>query len=329
MSWGANASNVAKVLTIPALITVVILVEEVSFTYRKRNYQPSEHTHTTPPSSSHPAPRTARLARDGSNLVYWTPHKTGSTSMRSWIRKVAATVGANMTGKGVYYPYSDFLDHAERLSASQNGAGCAFVIGHIRVPPFSERHDERKLGAVITTTRRSFNTLASKFFHRTADRLTEKSLKDFKSSSSRASRRWFFYWHDSNACEPLQYYDGLDRCELNDAALTERARSIADRIDCTVDMDDPDPDVAVLCEQLRVSNNDCPRFPERNTKPGRSLYDSLYDFPHIKAIIADNVRVTDVLRDQLMMKRCRFFPNGNLTSGGYDAPRWPSLGCSS
>lgn len=279
------------------------------------------------PVSTQEAYHEALRKRHSSNLVYWTPHKTGSTSMRWWLKLVAQKLGIRDVGGSIYYPFSNISDHELRLNLFSPNRTCNIVMGHIRAPPIAQRHDERKLGAVITTTRLAFNTLASKYFHRTAEKLTPTTLKSFQVIGNQVSRRWFLYWHDSNPCEPLQYYDGLDDCILDEPHIAYRVRQIVNRIDCSVDMDDPDLDIQAICQQLQISANNCPEFPERNTREGRSLYDDLHDLPHIRKSLDNNMYVTNMLRKSLMMKRCRFLHYGNLTPPGYEKPVWPSATC--
>lgn len=319
----------ARSVQLATLIVVLIFLEQASFTYRNRS------THGQPPrlhrSSASVATAIGRQGvaqrQRGSNLVYWTPHKTGSTSMRTWLKTVAAALGADVSGAVIHYPYLKIGDHEERLQYVSNNVSCTLVMGHIRVPAFSERYDERRLGAVITTTRHAFNTLASKFFHRTDDSLTDDALRSLATTRSARARRWFYYWHDSNACEALEYYDGVRDCRLDGDDVEDRARRIAERIDCAVDMDDAEEDADALCAQLGLLEGTCPRFPTRNTERGESRYRQLYRLAHVTQVMQNNLYVADVLRRHLMAKRCRFLASGNLTSREFGAPRWPSVAC--
>lgn len=312
-----------KVLIIPIVIILVVILEEISFGYQKSDSL-SYNISKSPFGNLRPV---RKQERHGNSLVYWTPHKTGSTSMRAWLRSVVRLVGGQGAGNGIYYPYSNYSDHETRLKSSNLEPKCAFIMGHIRVPPFPIRHDELQLGAVVTTTRHPLNTLASKFFHRTAEKLTEDTFSAWNDITSSKSRRWFFYWHDANPCEPLEYYDGLDHCDLNENNLMLRAKRIADRIDCVVDTDDPDEDLRALCGQMNVRDKKCPAYPERNTRKGRSLYDDFYDIPHLRSAVSKILNVTTILRNSLMEKRCRFLKIGNLTPSGYEDPNWPSSNC--
>lgn len=300
------------------------MCEEVSFTYRRGAREPSASQER--PVSANVARGVSVGARGGPNLVYWKPHKTRSSSMRAWMNIVSEKVGTEMIGLDVYYPYSPFIDHERRANFLRDGVSCAFVTGHIRIPRFSERFDERRMGAVVTTTRDALNTLASKFFHRTDGVLSPRALRSLRTVRSTPARRWFYYWHDSNPCEPLEYYDGLKDCRLDGGDVEKRAREIADRMDCVVDTDDPDDDIRALCSQMGVSKKECPGFPERKVAKGRSLYDDLYDISHVKQVLKNNFYVTDVLRKQLMPRRCRFLASGNLTSSLGPA-RWPTVSC--
>lgn len=324
MHYEWNLGYVRKVLAVPVVVMVVVTLEEWSFIYRK-DTSPVNSGRGLGRDLSTKAPL---ITRNGSNLVYWTPHKTGSTSMRWWLKQIAKYQGLQCIGGDFYYPYSNFTDHVNRRQLLQTNKSCAIVMGHIRVLSVANREDELRLGAAITTTRDAFNTLASKYFHRTAEKLTPETFDAFKIFNSYSSRRWFFYWHDSNPCEPLQYYDGLDHCNPNDEEDIElRSRRIADRIDCTVDMDDPSDDVKAICAKLMIPSISCPEFPERNTQKGRSLYDQFSDIPHIREILARNLHVTSILRRHLMTKRCRFLNIRNITPPGYENPKWPSADC--
>ena len=74
--------------------------------------------------------------------------------------------------------------------------------------------------------------------------------------NSTASRSWFHYFNDLDACSALRYYDGIDGCDLE--TLQGRIQRIASRIDCVVDTEDPDPDTQALCSIMRVKS--CPNF---------------------------------------------------------------------
>lgn len=311
-------------LLLATLAILVILSQKLSLTVR-RSPRDVSAVHLSSASVAQEVPADVR---GGTNLVYWTPHKTGSTSMRWWLKDVAREIGAELIGMRFLYPYSRTMDHEQRANFLLDGTTCAFVMGHIRVPSFLKRFDERRLGAVVTTTRATFPTLASKFFHRTDGELSVRALRAFAFIRSTRASTWFYHWHDSNPCEPLEYYDGLKDCRLDGGAVEERARGIAERIDCVVDTDDPEEDVRALCRQMGLSSSNCPRYADRNVAQGRSLYDDLYNISHVRQALGNNFYVTDVLRSQLMMKRCRFFASGNLSSTLGPA-RWPTVSCKS
>lgn len=270
------------------------------------------------------------IVREGHNLVYWTPHKTGSTSMRNWLKHVAETLQLHIsiTHK---YPNKPFEDHRQRYDRLKLKK-CAFLAGHIRVRSVHLRNNELHLGAVITTIRDPFAMLMSKYFHRTRGRLTTGTLQHFADPGSHLSRLWFFYWNDVDPCEQLRYYDGEEGCELDQrdgvmTAIEKRARAIADRIDCVVDTDDPAHDLDSLCRQMSLGESECPQMPVLNVKKGNTLYDKILTFPHIKAVMMRTANVTIALRNALMKRRCRFLDDGSLTTPGAEPPQWPFKGC--
>lgn len=248
--------------------------------------------------------------------------------MRTWLLNISTVLQIPLqTSK--YYPNSKIQHHHDRL-----GKNCSIFAGHVRVPDISKRRDERELGSVVTTTRNSFNTLASKYFHRTSRTLNESELQEYKKRSSSLSRLWFFYFNDNDACEVLRYYDGLERCEDGNDLL-KRVDNIAKRIDCVVDTDDPVPDLKILCRVIGVDNIDCPEYPNRRARARRDLYKDLYDIKHIRDVVQRSLRVTELLRIAFLKRRCRFLVTGNGLGHGVlkqdvgagAKPRWPVRGC--
>lgn len=204
------------------------------------------------------------VKRAGHNLVYWTPHKTGSTSMHDWLLKVAHVLEVDIfiTSK---YPNKPYEDHHHRF-ARVGLNSCAVLAGHIRVPSVTERDNGLALGAVITTIREPFALLMSKYFHRTRRILSKSTLNMYRNPESQSSRRWFFYFNDLDRCEQLRYYDGKEGCEINvhgsstsdivvSQAIQKRVRAIADRIDCVVDTGDPAHDLESLCRQMELAEH--------------------------------------------------------------------------
>lgn len=270
------------------------------------------------------------LVREGHNLVYWTPHKTGSTSMRNWLANVAERlqIDISITHKYPNKPFEDYRQRYDHLKLKT----CTFLAGHIRVRASHLRNNELRLGAVITTIRDPFALLMSKYFHRTRFILTNGALQHFADPGSRLSRLWFFYWNDLDPCEQLRYYDGEQGCELDQrdgvmTAIEKRARAIAERIDCVVDTDDPAHDLDSLCRQMSLGESECPQIPVLNVKKGNTLYDKMLTFPHIKAVMMRTANVTISLRSALMKRRCRFLDDGSLTTPGAEPPQWPFKGC--
>lgn len=277
--------------------------------------------------------------RVASNLIYWKPHKTGSTSLRSWLITVADTLQLPLH-KTDHYPNSDISDHYDRLRSlnTHKDGRCSIFAGHVRVPEVSSRvdeRDERSLGAVVTTTRNALNTLASKYFHRTGRDLSRPDLEWFKKTKSQQSRLWFFHWNDHDPCEVLRYYDGLNGCDLEQKSLEQRTLGIAKRIDCVVDTDDPDEDLWALCRVMGIEDREkCPEYPNRRAKDYRTLYDDLFAIPHIREVVKSSLRVTETLRDQFLKRRCRFLQLGDVGEGTLKEdvklgapPRWPYHGC--
>lgn len=325
--------NSLIVLIVLASLLVSFIVDERSFQYR-RSFMRGQCDDVAEWFESKPAEQRneglfgrktlTTKQRKRNFLVYWTPHKTGSTSMRFWLKSIRKLLSLPSTGSSKYYPFSNYTDHYSRLQQFPS-LNCGILMGHIRISKLELRHDELLLGTVITTTRSPENTLASKFFHRTPASLN--SLKPYYSNLSTLSRHWFFFWHDSDPCEPLQYYDGLRECSLHHSYLRNRITNIASRIDCVVDMDDPIADLQQICFSVGIHAQECPTFPERNVKEGRNYYEDLFQIPHIYRAAEENLNVSKMLWNHLMTRRCRFLSTGNLTLSQYSPPRWPSKNC--
>lgn len=267
------------------------------------------------------------LTRTGFHLLYWTPHKTGSMSMRTWLRTIARTLAVSVA-TGQRYPNANLTDWhhlTHRASRHRNVPSCGIVTGHLRVRSVHERVDERVLGAVITTFRHPLPALASKYFHRTREVLRMDQLSEWHDVDSLTSRLWFLYWNDHDPCEQLRYYDGVDGCDF--ATLHTRVRGIAERVDCAVDMDDPRDDIDALCTAMQLPS--CEDFPYVNQRKGTgSGYDSIYEIPHVRRAVVRVERVSIMLRDALMERRCRFLGVGDkLAVPGVGPPQWPYPGC--
>lgn len=267
-------------------------------------------------------------AREGFNLVYWTPHKTGSTSMRLWLKSVADKLELKV-GISHKYPNKLHEDHHARARRMGLLRQCGFMAGHIRVTPVHSRHNELLLGAVVSTIREPYKLLASKYFHRTKGKLNKKALKSLKDPSSKPARRWFFYFNDLDPCEQLRYYDGLYGC--NYETLGPRIQAIADRIDCVIDTDDHNADLGAICARvgLNETDGDCPKWTVANRKRELKYYRKLLKVPHIVKVMERSVAVTAQLRNSFMKRRCRFLddPEVNLRTPGMEPPNWPFKGC--
>ena len=262
-----------------------------------------------------PALPQSRLAH---NLVYWSPHKTGSTSMRIWLRRVSDAIEIHYYTAG-FYPYSPFSNWEDR--AVPPYTNCTILSGHIRSKPFSQRSiHEARLGAVITSTRDPYDTMASRYFHRTERKFTEEILSmTANRTKSSTSRRWFFYWQDLDACEQLRYYDAIQDCNYD--SLEQRIQDIANRIDCVVDTNDPQPDLDALCKAMNL--HECPAFLNGNNRV--VSYQPIFDELHLTHAMERVVNVSIALRKALMPRRCRFLPS--LSTPGMKPPNFPFRGC--
>lgn len=235
--------------------------------------------------------------------------------MRQWLRDVGEAHQIPVSISDIYYPFSEFTDwHARAENDQGDLMSCTLLGGHIRIPPISERRDERQLGRVVTTTRNAFNTFASKYFHR----MRRDMEDDIAIVGNENSRRLFFYFNDLDPCELLQYYDGVLGCPLH--TIESRIATIADRIDCVIDSDDPDEDISKLCEMMGVKKK-CPPFPYKNSN-GKERYRQLQESEHITVAMERVVKVGRKLREALMEKRCRFLDENDIVEGG-----WPKQGC--
>lgn len=174
------------------------------------------------------------------------------------------------------------------------------------------------MGSVITTTRDAQRTLASKYFHRTK-RSLRADVQSLANEKSSAARLWFFHWHDYDPCEQLRYYDGIPGCNLAD--IPSRAADIAARMDCVVDTDDPEPDLKVLCAEMRIE--ECPPFPRKNVKGDG--YEMLFDAEHVGEALRRVLWVTKLLRKELRGRLCRDFDGVGIK--GFGRARFPYKGC--
>lgn len=275
-----------------------------------------------------PNVRITERKREGHNLVYWTPHKTGSTSMRYWLKSVADILELKLHIHHRYpnNHYEDFHSRAKRMGLES----CDFLAGHIRITPQRSRENELKLGAVISTIRDPYALLASKYFHRTRKKMTTGNLKKYKDPKSQLSRLWFFYWNDYDPCEQLRYYDGLYGCDL--LTLSTRIRKISERIDCIVDTDDSQPDLKSLCHVMGLPDDQCPEMPNENIGSHRTVFNIFIRIPHIRQVMQLTVNITTELRNAFLQKSCRHLNEQDhglrfLKTPGMEPPKWPYKGC--
>lgn len=204
------------------------------------------------------------------------------------------------------------------------GRNCSIIAGHIRMKNVADRRHEGELGAVLTTTRDTKDTLVSRYFHTRMKNISAE-LEDLKDPDNERSFIWFFHFNDYDPCEPFRYYDGIEGCDLT--SLKERAAAIANRIDCVVDTDDPEKDYAALCKLMRLPRSRCPETPTKNVRAAKE-YADLFQYRHLTEIMERVSRVYDVLRDALLERRCRFLVDGTgRTMPGFEEPRWPGAGC--
>ena len=112
-------------------------------------------------------PKLRRVARCTS-LSSFLPHKTGSTSVRVWLRKVSAKleVESVLTPR---YPNKPTEDHHRRLK-NWELSECSFIGGHLRANPVNMRSNELSLGSVISRIRDPHDLFASKYFHLYAEK---------------------------------------------------------------------------------------------------------------------------------------------------------------
>lgn len=267
--------------------------------------------------------------RNYNNLVYWTPQKTGSSSFRAWLVDVSTSTHIPVKLTQKKYPYSNLTDWYFRSHLSEDESNisdepcmCSILAGHIRSIPDDKRIHEGTLGAVITTTRDSKNLFASKFFHR-LDLRIQNELPQLKIPSSIASKRWFYYFDSLDPCEQLRYYDGHHGCDL--VTISERIQRIVNRIDCTINTDDPDPDIKSLCQLMRLKK--CPQYPKKYVR-GVDFYGKLYESKHILPVMDRTMNVTNLFRKALLKKGCRNLVNGDeLSLEGIEPPRFPTRRC--
>lgn len=211
---------------------------------------------------------------------------------------------------------------------------CSFLTGQINARSVNVRDNELKLGAVITTIRDPADLLTSRYFYRSGNRISKKSLDSYSDPTSRFARLWFFYWNDRDPCEQLRYYDGLAGCGMrSNAGLQRRARAIAERIDCVIDTDDPKKDLMALCRRMTLDDEECPRY--RRGKSRRAerakLYVELLNFTHIREAMSRHLMVATMLRDELAKRKCRLLDDDAekaLRTPRADVAQWPTKMCS-
>lgn len=274
------------------------------------------------------------IRREGNNLVYWTPQRTGSSSIRAWLWAVAAVLRIDTAASFSFMNNTDEDDH--RMRHTRLGVPrCSFLTGHINARNVNERDNELKLGAVITTIRDPAALLTSRYFYRGGNRFSKKALDGYSDSKSRVSRLWFFYWNDRDPCEQLRYYDGLPGCAMKSiTGLQRRARSIAERIDCVIDTDNPRKDLAALCRRMTLDDEECPTYRRRRRRrkgDREEMYEKLLNFSHIREAVSRHLMVASMLRDELAKRKCRFLDDDSeieLRTPRADAPQWPTKMCS-
>lgn len=267
----------------------------------------------------------ALRAREGHHLVFWAPMKTGSSSMRTWLRLVARQMGWLQTN-GPFYLFADVTDWANMTHEPVvvRNASCSVNNGHIRVRAVHERFDELALGAVITTMRGALGQLASTYFYK-LKRSAAVDVPSMTTVHAPASQIWFYFWDVFDPCMFLRYYDGLPGCDL--AVLSARIESIAARIDCVVDADDPAPDLRALCAVMHVS--ECPDSQKRKVVATGELYAQLFAVPFLREAVAEAEHVLTLLNEALSKRRCRFLvgKSRHLWTPGWEAPAFPYAGC--
>lgn len=267
--------------------------------------------------------------RTGHNILYWKPHKTGSTSTKIWLSQLAneSNLIYNFFSpkRYVYQEPTDLATRAENFN-------CTIIVGHILTRPVNIRRNEARFGVVLTTTRNVYNYLCSKYFHTTEAKF-RFAIRELNSTTSESSRRWWSSWLIYDPCETYRYYDGLDGCDTDQDALRARAEAIASRIDCVIDIEDPQADADAICKVMGV--RDCPRFGAVNLRVDvESGYSKLLNIPHVKKLLDRPARVIQILRDALMKRRCRFMTasgafDSSSTIGNLPPARWPTVSCQS
>lgn len=234
-----------------------------------------------------------------SSIWYWTPHKTSSSSLRGFLKRVAPQIDYDLYNVRETYVYG----MKDCLKSTLSGTPRRIYIGHC--------HIKNTNGGIhapmipmdtlsLSSIRNPFDVMTSKYFHRTAEELVDPKV--FADIRSPESRYWYFQWHDYNRCEPLEYYDGDMNCDLNN--LEERIEKISEVVDCVIDADDADPDLHAICEKFKVPR--CPRQIQANVH-GAPLYSEIHQYWHIREILANASGPTMMLYNRLKEKRCRTF----------------------
>ena len=253
-------------------------------------------------------------AGDLHNLIYWTPHKTGSTSMRQWLHDITSLNGfPDFIGAG-YYPYAKQMDWYDRSTRNGKLQNCTLISGHIYVRRLDERRKEGDLGRVVTTTRDVVDTFLSKYFHRTRSTFSEKIY-----SKGEQREDLLRYFDGLDPCETLRYYDGLEGCNLEHGNLLKRVERIVERIDCVVDTNDPQEDVHRLCVMMQVRR--CATFGYEKSK-GEGRYARIKEDREMRRAIESALKAASLLRQTLLKKKCRDLKTEQST-------RWPFPGCAS
>lgn len=245
--------------------------------------------------------RVRRKIPDGSydSIWYWTPHKTSSSSLRGFFKRLATIKSFEAINFNCYYPYCSrsYLDEA------LSGAPQKIYYGHHHVKNFNSTLTPNMIPPNIlsvSSIRLPLDVMTSKYFHRTSHELEDPSI--FKDIRGAAARQWYFHWHDYNLCEPLEYYDGDRNCDLH--SLDERIERISEVVDCVIDADDSRPDVEAICKKFDVK--ECPGEINANVH-GASLYGDLHKIEHILEVLVNASGPTEMLYNRLKQKRCRTF----------------------
>lgn len=272
-----------------------------------------------------PPPPPVRIAH---NILYWKPHKTGSTSAKLWMDALAAA--ANLRLK-FFAPRAYLFQAPTDLATRAGDANCTIFLGHILTRDVHSRTHEASRGAVITTTRDAYNYLCSKYFH-TSEGSYNTHIEGLEHRDTIEARLWWSRWLIYDRCETYRYYDGLQGCPAEPAALHARAEAIAERIDCVIDTEDPQPDADAICKVIGLEH--CPEFGSSNTRISPEVgYEKLLDIKHIKKALDGPAAVIQILRDALLKRRCRLMTapgkvyDSSSTMGNLPPAKWPTTNC--